>query len=252
MSDRTKIVDSCGLLFSSWRKQRISGTTLTELLTGIVIGGIVVTATASGFMNILRANQRVESKTVRMAGLNKAINYLREDIKQARFITAEKAIAGGNCNPTAVSSEYCLVLTFADDTELRSGCSGVEPKIYYGYRDIRNGNQIWLKPGMLRRRIVCETGAGNWIAIADGLISVNENNPADNQTPSEFCNQEGVNLTAPTAVYGGNSNGRGGFRFCLNNDSSTNRLVRIFLYGHIIGEEENPMQVNIATFSRSE
>jgi len=41
------------------------------------------------------------------------------------------------------------------------------------------------------------------------------------------------------------------FVFVLtNNDSLTNRLVRIFLYGHIIGE--NPLQVNMATFSRSE
>jgi len=108
------------------------------------------------------------------------------------------------------------VLTFADDTELRNGCSGIEPKIYYGYRDIRSGDQIWLKPGILRRRIVCESGAGNWIAVTDGLISVNEANPVGNQTPLAFCNQEGVNLTSPSAVYGGNKNGKGGFRFCFN------------------------------------
>ncbi|MBE9221420.1 hypothetical protein IQ215_01800 [Cyanobacterium stanieri LEGE 03274] len=246
MNSKIKAFNLRALLVKLRKNNPVSGTTLTELLTGVVIGGVVITATTSGFINVLRANQRVETKSVRMAGLNKALNYLQEDIKQAKFITAEK---GGNCTSTAVNSEYCLVLTFADDTELRPGCSGEKPKIYYGYRDIRSGEQIWLKPGMLRRKIVCETGAGNWIAVADGLISVNEDNPVGDKTPSEFCNQEGVNLSSPSAVYGGNSSGKGGFRFCLDNDNLNNRLVRIFLYGHIIGE--NPLNVNVITFARA-
>ncbi|MGY6529227.1 MAG: PilW family protein [Cyanobacterium sp.] len=246
MSAKTKAPNPCALLINLWKSNTIAGITTPELLTGLVIGGAVITATASGFINILRANQRVEEKSIRMAALNKALNYLQEDIKQAKFVTAEK---GGNCNPTAVHSEYCLVLTFADNTKLRDGCSGEKPKIYYGYRDIRRGEQIWLKPGMLRKRIVCETGAGNWIAVADGLISVNEDNPVENKAPSEFCNREGVNLTSPSAVYGGNSQGKGGFRFCLDNDNPNNRLVRIFLYGHIINE--NPLHVNVVTFARA-
>lgn len=246
MKSKTKALKLSALLIKLRKNNSIFGITLTELLIGVTIGGVVITATTGGFINILRANQRVESKNIRMAGLNKALNYLQQDIKQARFITAEK---GGNCDPSAVSSEYCLVLTFADDTELRSGCSGEKPKIYYGYRDIRSGDQIWLKPGMLRRKIVCETGAGNWTAVADGLISVNEDNPVGDKTPSEFCNQQGVNFSSPSAVYGGNSSGKGGFRFCLNDDNPNNRLVRIFLYGHII--EENPLDVNVVTFARS-
>ncbi|AFZ48774.1 hypothetical protein Cyast_2834 [Cyanobacterium stanieri PCC 7202] len=246
MNSKTKALKPSALLIKLRKNNPVFGTTLTELLTGVTIGGVVITATTGGFINILRANQRVESKSIRMAGLNKALNYLQEDIKQAKFITAEK---GDNCNPTAVNSEYCLVLTFADDTRLRDGCSGASPKIYYGYRDIRRGEQIWLKPGILRRRIVCETGAGNWIAVTDGLISVNEDNPVGDDTPSEFCNQGGVNFSSPSAVYGGNRQGKGGFRFCLDSDSPNNRLVRIFLYGHIIGE--SPLHVNVVTFARA-
>lgn len=228
------------------------GITLTELLVGVVTGSIVLTAGASGFINLLTRNQDIESKTIRNAGLIKALAYIQEDIKGAKYVTAEKINIGDICKSSSVDSDYCLVLTYPDNTLLTEGCTGNEPKIYYGFKDISgNSPQIWLKPGILRRKISCESGSGNWIVVADGLLGKNEDNPVDN---NNFCRQDSINWTGNLTVYGGNinQNNTGGFRFCLQEDdmSKNNRLVRVFLYGHIINR--NPIKLSAITFTRSE
>jgi hypothetical protein len=227
------------------------GITLTELLVGVVTGSIVLTAGASGFINLLTQNQDIESKNIRNAGLIKALAYIQEDIKGAKYVTAEKIDIGNICKSSSVDSDYCLVLTYPDDALETEGCTGNEPKIYYGFKDISgNSPQIWLKPGILRRKISCESGSGNWIVIADGLLGKNEDNPVDNN----FCRQNSINWTGNLKVYGGNinQNNTGGFRFCLQEDETNknNRLVRVFLYGHIING--SPISLSTITFTRSE
>jgi hypothetical protein len=231
------------------------GITLTELLVGVVTGSIVLTAGASGFINLLTRNQDIESKTIRTAGLTKALAYIQDDMKGAKSVTAKEATSVGDCSTSSVDSEYCLVLTYPDNTPLRVGCTGSKPKIYYGFEDISSGTQIWLKPGILKRKIICESGAGNWIVIADGLLGKKEINPVPIST--NFCSQDGVNWSGNNTVYGGDktTEKKGGFKFCLHNDDSTNadsnnRLVRVFLYGHI--NNGNPISLSTTTFTRSE
>jgi type II secretory pathway pseudopilin PulG len=235
------------------------GITLMELLVAIIMGSIVLTAACSGFINLLKRNQDIESKTIRTAGLTKALAYIQEDMKSAKYVTAEKAEIDKNCNFSSVDSDYCLVLTYPDNSVLKLECNNHKAKIYYGFQDINKGEQIWLKPGILKRKVFCDDGnQRNWIVIADGLLSKNEDNPEINfNKNNDFCRQNSINWTGNLTVYGGNkkANNTGGFRFCLHNDdsaneNSNNRLVRIFLYGHIIGG--NPISLSTITFTRSE
>ncbi|NCO75372.1 MAG: prepilin-type N-terminal cleavage/methylation domain-containing protein [Cyanobacteria bacterium] len=229
-------------------KSFFRGITLIELLIAIVVGSIVLTAAASGMINLLTVNNSIESKTIRNAGLVKALAYIQDDIKRAKYITAEKATSGGNCNSLDIDSGDCLVLTYPDNTPLRVGCDGVTPTIYYGFKDISNNkNEIWLKPGILKRKIICTNGSvGNWIVIADGLLGKKEvnlittliNNP-------DFCTQDSIKWTGNLTVYG-----EGGFRFCLQESHNQNRLARIFLYGHIINDK--PISLSTIIFTRSQ
>ncbi len=226
---------------------RESGLSLTELLVALVMTGIVLTAATSGFINLLRVNKEVESKTVLSSTVSWASSYIVEEIKEASSITSEAA-GSTNCPSAEVDSDECLVLTYPDGST-----------VYYGYQDITSGSQIWLKPGILKRQAfddtgnaVLETGQANawekeYTVIADGLLgSVNE---AD---PNPVCNQGSVNWTGETTVYG-DDNTKGGFRFCLNDSTATNRLVRVFLYGHIVvGNDNNRILVNTVTFARAD
>jgi Tfp pilus assembly protein FimT len=242
-------------LFLSFKKHSNKGISLTELLVALVMTGIVLTAATSGFINLLRVNKDVESKTVTSEGLAKALNFTQEEIKQAKTVTQEAQ--GTNCDSSAISSANCLVLTYpaSFNTSLNSSCTSttVEPKVYYGFQDISSGSQIWLKPGVLKRKIFCSDSGGtavstNWIVIADGLISVNE------PDPGTTCSRPDVGLTGttpPIAVYGANASGKGGFRFCFNNETTTNRLAKIFLYGYT-GKNSTPTSLNITTFARAQ
>lgn len=232
-------------------KSSCEGLTVTELLVSVVMGSIVLTAATSGFINLLKANQHIESKTIRHNGLIKALNYLQEDIKTAKSVTIEPATIKGNCNASAVDSQDCLKLTYPDNTPLREGCSE-KPKIYYGLQDISGKSpQIWLKPAILRRKIICDETQGNWIVVADGLLGKNEGNPVIDTKENPFCKEDSVNWTGSKKVYGGMSDEKGGFRFCLHDDvDSKNRLVRIFLYGHIINGQ--PIRVSTIVFTRSQ
>ncbi|WP_324281495.1 prepilin-type N-terminal cleavage/methylation domain-containing protein [Cyanobacterium aponinum UTEX 3221] len=267
-------------LFLSLKKSQQKGISLIELIIALVISGIVLTAAASGFMNILRANQNIESKTVRSATLNRAITYMQNEVKEARTVTE---VSGGQCSN--VTSSNCMVLTYPDSNSSDgaggtiASCAGPDQLVYYGYEDISSGTQIWLKPGVLKRKVVseqkryedasltveitnpinydsddvCTTTTGIWQVIADGLISINESNPVSSfADDTAYCSQEVTNWTTGN-LYGDNGSGKGGFRFCLLDTTAQNRLVRIFLYGHIMGlpDGNNTISSNIITFARS-
>lgn len=224
-------------------KSSCEGLTVTELLVSVVMGSVVLTAAASGLINLLKANQHIESKTIRHNGLIKALNYLQEDIKTAKSVTVIP------CDFSGINSKDCLKLTYPNNTPLREGCIN-DPTIYYGLQDISGKSpQIWLKPAILRRKIICDETQGNWIVVADGLLGKNEANPVIDK--DNFCKQDSVNWTGSPKVYGAMSDEKGGFRFCLDDDvDSKNRLVRIFLYGHIINGQ--PLKVSTIVFTRSQ
>lgn len=237
------------LLFTQ-RKYSEKGISLIELLVAIIMGGIVLTAATSGFANLLRANQSVENKTLRGVTLTKALAIIQEDIKSARAVTRTNSPCSG------ATSTSCLVLTYPNNSIIDgTTCTLTNPSITYAYEDIKSGTQIYLKPGLLKRRISSCTNAtnpGNWQVVADGLISDNEDNP----NPS--CNQDLPQWTGNTTVYGANGSGKGGFRFCLNTDDTdpntvpNNRLVRVFLYGHIVGgNNKDTVSVNTVGFART-
>ncbi|AFZ54784.1 prepilin-type N-terminal cleavage/methylation domain-containing protein [Cyanobacterium aponinum AL20118] len=237
-------------LFLNLKKYQQKGLSLVELIVALVISGIVLTAAASGFVNVLRANQSVESKTVRSSTLARALAYMQDEIKQASSLTAVKEADDSNCNTSSgnADSEYCLRLTLPDG----DSNSATTEYIYYALDDISGVTSEWLKPGVLRRRRIQEDGTDSgWWAIADGLTSVNETEPS-----TIACDQDSVNWTGHNTIYGGTTGGKGGFRFCVDQDPTTgeSRLARIFLYGHIMGagDGNNTISASTISFARSE
>lgn len=203
------------LLLNLLEKPTNQGITLTELLVALVISGIVLAFASSGFINVLRANRDVESKSTQLSNLTRALTFIQEDIKPGISVTE---LSGGECD---VDSS-CLVI------------NSESSQVIYGFEDISEGNQTWLKPGILKRKITGD----DWDVVADGL-AIDANDPD--------CAEGTINWaddTTPT-LYGDTGNG---FRFCV--DETNNRLARIFLYGHIIGTD-TPINVDVVTFARS-
>lgn len=246
-------------LFLTLKKSSEKGLSLVELIIALVMSGIVLTMTASGFINILRANKSVESKAVSSTGLQKALALIQEEIKQAKAAIAVTKVTGTpnydpNCT-SAVDSQECLRLDMPDGK-----------RIYYGYKNISAGENVFLKPGILQRQVyngsTAELAPGQtnaweelYTTIADGLITEKPNNFVS----SQFCGQDGIAWNNfDTTIYGDDSSGNGGFRFCLQNNSTSNRLVRVFLYGRrvddkkIDGIRNSESKVSTVGFARSQ
>ncbi len=233
-------------LLLSIKANLYQGLSLTELLVALVIGSIVLTVGTAGFVNLLSADKETDSKSARLSTLTRAASYIQNDIKGAVSVTQE---SGGNCD-SDIDSDECLKLTYPNGANIDGkDCDQNPPVIYYGYQNITNNSTTeWNKPGVLRRKVFCETSTTpTWQPVADGLISINEDNPAP------ACNQDLPNWSSTnTTVYGDNGNGKGGFRFCLGDPDLDGdiRLVRVFLYGHIIGAgENNTVEVSTVGFA---
>lgn len=235
-------------------KNQEAGISLMELIVALVIGGIALLLGAMLFVNVLKANKAVESKTVAAAELQRALSFIIEDIKQASNVTQ---VNRGNtlCPSQQVDSNECLVLS--------REVNGTVYRISYGYKDISNQTTYFYKPGVLKRQIYRQSDNtpvsynlqplpsggqqqawDDYTVVADGLI----NTVPQNQVACE--NYEGIRSwqdTADTAnrdkIYGTMSNNRGGFRFCLYNSTGNNPLARVFLIGRITDERGSEFKV---------
>lgn len=243
--NKTKLIS----LLLKLQKQANIGISLTELLVALVMGGIVLTGAASGFVNLLRANQDVESKTVTNAGLARALAFIQEDIKKGISVEAITAVSTttttNKCDSAQVDSAQCLKITLPDDST-----------IYYGFKDISNTNtsSVFLKPGILKRQeydssadYIAETDQTSawedlYTTVADALI-----NSSYTAQPITTCNQDNITFPGTSTL----ANNDIGFRFCTDTATDTKkRLVRIFLYGYV-GKNQTPLSANIITFARS-
>lgn len=81
------------------------GFTLVELLVAVAITGIVVTAAGFGLVTILQANKKAEAQTERRMDLNRALDYIADDIKESSSATTEHPSGWG-----IPSNTYTLVL----------------------------------------------------------------------------------------------------------------------------------------------
>ncbi|MBE9221419.1 prepilin-type N-terminal cleavage/methylation domain-containing protein [Cyanobacterium stanieri LEGE 03274] len=234
------------LLFKLLQQPNDQGITLTELLVALVISGIVLTATTSGFINVLRANRDVESKGTQLSNLTRALTFIQEDIKPGVSVTVSE-ISDSQC--TDVDSR-CLIIESDNGNQ-----------IYYGFKDISGDTSTFLKPGILKRQEY--DGSGNALDYKGDTLPSSEIEEQQTAWQEEFttvadgleinaqdpvCDDGGTitwgNGTTPT-LYGDTGNG---FRFCI--DETRNRLARIFLYGHII-DSNTILNVDSFSFARS-
>ncbi|AFZ48773.1 hypothetical protein Cyast_2833 [Cyanobacterium stanieri PCC 7202] len=245
------------LLLKFLQKPTNQGITLTELLVALVISGIILAFTASGFINVLRANRDVESKSTQLSNLTRALTFIQEDIKQGVSVESIPATSGGECDSAEISSGSCLIIRFAGannnifdfNNNQTDDCTADDRRVVYGFQDISDpsSNSAFLKPGVLKRDVFCTTSVSlsRWEEVADGLISVKE----DPQTL--VCNFGTGTASGPHGqISGGANDGKGGFQFCV--ETENNRLVRVGLYGHIISSDSDtpPMNVDVVTFAR--
>ncbi|AFY39116.1 hypothetical protein Lepto7376_2864 [[Leptolyngbya] sp. PCC 7376] len=195
------------------KSDRSKGFTLIELLVAIALSGIVIVGLGAGMVAVLGRSKSSATKTDLKNQLNRAIDYINDDIKRSR-------VAG--LKQTNVSNDT-LILTYYENINDTSGHT-----IEY-YLDSVASNEPWLGPNVLRRKV----DSGNWQVLVDGLTD------RDSTFTCSSSNFIPVNL--------------GGFQACIESQQASNGndiyRTTVALFGEVSSSEV--VEVSSATISRS-
>lgn len=227
-----------------------SGFTLVELLVAIAITGIVISAAGFGLVNILQANKKAEAATERRRELNRALDFIAEEVKMASNIRSDvgdsldvSAIAPNfnkKCNDTADGLDCGLVITIP-------GLS--QPIIYYVVD--RTKLSTAQQANWRGARVIYRWGPS---FEADGTYGSNKDNP-ENWTYQPLIDSIEGDLggTAYKACPSGwspslDDEDKDSFYACVN--PSNNREAEIYLLGKHKDSNEHYV-VNSRVFARS-
>jgi prepilin-type N-terminal cleavage/methylation domain-containing protein len=121
------------------------GFTLIELLLAILISGFVISGIGVGLVVMTRGNATAEGKTTRRVELNRAMDYIAEEVRMAKTVEVD-----------------------SNELKLTVPATGGDQIIYYKYqaRDLPS-EAIWMKDGTIKRKV----DSGGYQIILDGIAS---------------------------------------------------------------------------------
>lgn len=220
-------------------RQSSGGFTLIELLVAMAITSIVVSITGFGLVTIMERNGKTESETARRVELNRALDFIADDIKMANKVEAASSYTISPASPLCAVPTPVLHLTIPD--------SPTNNEIVYYFNNISGctGNttatkSVWLKPAFIKRvqNATTTISGNNGSELVDAITNVDI-------TPS--CPTD-LPTISPTPVSGKVK----GFYACTN--SSNPRVVELHLFGNITDAYGNfikTYEVKTRVFARS-
>ncbi len=112
-------------LVHQWRSRKlpnqVKGFTLTELLVTIIIGGLIVSSITTLLVDVVRANQKEKVRTATQQDMERALEFIENDLKDATYIYTGDQIRnkrkGGEIESLAshldvTNQDYQIVLAF--------------------------------------------------------------------------------------------------------------------------------------------
>jgi prepilin-type N-terminal cleavage/methylation domain-containing protein len=123
------------------RCDRSAGFTLTELLVASAIMGMVVAVASAGLLAIIRANDRAREQIIRRSELNRALDFIADDIRGATLISYTKPPGWTEAAAAPYQPLFYLVKP--------SPSGGTLPTVAYYIRSTRG--VVWQGPRVLYR-----------------------------------------------------------------------------------------------------
>lgn len=184
-----------------------AGFTMVELIIAMAVTSIMITLAGYGLTTMLRANQQSGSEISRRAGLNRALDFMADEIRMARLITNTQSTDFPTTVNACGSTNGVVTLRMPDNSRI----------IYYVHT-ITNSNcsgNLWARDSTIRRRVLDPANA----LVSDTLLVDGLTTP--NPLPTG-CS------TAPLTLYGAN-----GFYACLDRPTDT-RTATLYFYGRLV------------------
>lgn len=200
------------------------GFTLVELLVAVAITGIVVTVAGLGLVTILQANKRAEAATETRMELNRALDFMAEEVKMAEEIATPTPGSPKDYLDTSVAPNFdsnCTVPNDGVDCVLMLKIPGVAQRVIYYVRNPPE-NSLWFGPRVIYRwgpNFNKDGTYGNPDYLSRPLIDLVEDSVPD---PNPECPSGWLpNPPIPD---------RDGFYSCVN---SSGKVAEIYLRGKL-------------------
>lgn len=219
----------------SLRNQRkSSGFTLVELMVAMLITSLVISATGFGLVTITNRDKREKAETERRVELNRALDFIADEVRQAKPIAKNASADLSTIASNFSSSGKTPVLTLQ--------IPGVSQRVIYY---IASSSSPWLGPNVVYR------WGPNF--NADGTYS-NPTTPA-NWTYEPLADLIVNTTPSPTPSCDTNwtlnpSSGSTGFYACVD---PSGRIADIHLRGKLTdayGNSRDPLEVSSKVFAR--
>ena len=220
------------------KNKSCTGFTLIELLIAAALTGVVVTGAGFGMVSMLNANKQANSQNKRRIELNRALDFIADEIRQARAINRVSAPVASQPSSTTVEPGTVQPI-------LELELPNIDQPIVYQIAQPKNGS-VWLGPRVIYRwgpnldsdgTYTNSDNSSQW--ITQPLVDLVEDSKPN---PNPVC---GTGWTpSPSAPD------RHGFYVCVD---TNNRIAEVHILGRIItayATSNNPYEVTTKVFGR--
>lgn len=183
------------------------GFTLVELLIAGALSFVVLGGATFGITEMIRRNDILQQRSQQRTELDRAINYIADEIKQANDV---QIVQSGSTFPG--SGTGVLWLTIPTDT-------ANPQRVYF----IRPSTDNWVKPYTINRSSGTISNPAT-VTSGDNVLVDGITKPSDTQLAGiqELCDTNGDKKT--------DLQGDNGFYACINETTNT---VNLYLYGRL-------------------
>ena len=201
-------------------ERKSHGFTLIELLIAALITSVVILVAGNGLISIMTANQQAEADSQRRMDLNRALDYISDDIREASSVSTTVPSGTPWTGWAAPSNCYSGVLYL---TKPNATLGGTPVAVAYYTRPKTCGTGVvWQSPQIIYRST---TSGDEGNALVDAIAS---SSPPNCSTGS-----------------GTASSGTVGFKVWVQNS----RSVKLCLLGQLVGSDT--FAVNSQAFARA-
>ncbi|WP_353931322.1 type II secretion system protein [Okeanomitos corallinicola TIOX110] len=223
------------------------GFTLIELLVATVIMSLVVTLAGTAFVSILQQNKKAEFETQRRTNLNRALDYIANEIRMANTISAGSDSEVMSLTIPTLTINYPVGVTNPTPNDALSYEFDNSNTVTYSIGD---STGVWADNSNPPSKSI--TRNGNFIVDAI-KAPVREGNPLTcpngtvYETTSGTCIPncaDGSTLSPADPVTG-----RNGFYACIYDSGNK---ADLYLYGKLSDDTSETMEVKSTVFTRAE
>jgi prepilin-type N-terminal cleavage/methylation domain-containing protein len=208
-----------------------AGFTLIELIVAILLSAILMMLTSYGLFIMTSKNQAAETETQQRTQLNRALEYISEDIRMAKSIDPATSYTISAISPSCATATPIFSLTLPD--------SGATKTIVYYLQDLSacaSNQTVWQQPGVIKR---VDLGNSTSTTIADSSGQELVDGISTNPTPA---------CTSGTIAPATNAKG---FYACLDNPTNA-RKVELHLLSQLNSGSPQIYRVSSEAFARSQ